>query len=267
MKKILFLTNFKNSDPEEDRYLISILRNHFEIIPIHPLECEQYLSVADGIIIRNIWPTYEYAEEWERFAGIIRDLKIPTYNPLTGKGDNRGKGYLVDLYRKGFPVIPSVDKVEDVNKLPESEFYYIKPKDSCDGFGDQKLAGPELLEKDLKDFIIQPYEEFTSEPSFFFIDNVFSYAIVMPNRLDEKGIEQYEPTPADLDFAHKFVEWESLPYGIQRVDAVRTKKGELLLTEDEDIAEYLYLFDLEERERERVIYEIVFSVKKAFKIA
>jgi hypothetical protein len=263
-RKILFLTNIHNGDPKEDRFLEKELTPYFDLIVSHPLECDRYLSSIEGIIIRNIWPTYEYSEKWEQLVKKIKNLRIKTYNPLTGKGDNRGKDYLIELYKEGFPVIPSINKVEDINRLPESEFYYIKPKDSCDGFGDEKLTKSELMKKKLKDYIIQPYEEFSSEPSFFFIDNKFLYAITMPNRLTDRKIEKYEPTQKDLVFAKKFVEWESLPYGIQRVDAVRTKKGELLLTEDEDIAEYLYLLDMPSASIKMIVENIINSMKKVF---
>lgn len=260
--KILFLTNLKNGAPEEDLYLIDILSKDFAITVSHPLECEKHLSSVQGVIIRNIWPTSDYSVEWDRIEGLLADSGIPTYNPLTGKGDNCGKDYLVDLYQKGFPVIPSIDTVEDINKFPPSEYYWIKPQDSCDGHGDEKLTLDELRQKNPKGYVIQPFEEFTSEPSFFFIDNVFSYAIVMPNRLADRNITLYEPTAADLAFAQKFVDWEGLPYGMQRVDAVRTKNGNLLLTEDEDIAEYLYLLDIPREKREIVTMQIVESIKK-----
>jgi hypothetical protein len=260
--KILFLTNIQNGAPEEDCYLVEALGNHFDIITSHPLECERYLTSVQGVVIRNIWPTSEYAIEWSRIERVITASGLPTYNPLTGKGDNLGKKYLVDLYQKGFPVIPSVASIEDVNKLPESDYYWIKPEDSCDGQGDEKLSLEELKRKNPKGYIIQPFEEFASEPSFFFIDNVFSYAISMPNRLADRDITFYEPTREDLVFAQKFVDWEELPYGIQRVDAVRTKDGNLLLTEDEDIAEYLYLLDLPRDKREVVTTQVVASIKK-----
>lgn len=262
--KILYLTNLNNSDPEEDQYLIDLLKKDFEVVVSHSLECEKYLTSVGGIIIRNIWPTHEYEKEWERIKQKIRESKIPTYNPLTGKGDNGGKEYLAELFDNGFPVIPSVSKIEDIDQLPKSEFYYIKPLESCDGFGDEKLTMEELLKRNPENYIIQPCIHFSSEPSFFYINNKFSYAITVPNRLTETEISQYEPTEDDLAFARKFIEWNDLPYGIQRVDAVRTANGKLLLAEVEDIACYLYLLDLDEIQRDRITVELVSSIKKVF---
>ena len=259
--KILFLTNMDNDAADEDRYLVKNLSEHFEIVVSHPLKCGQYLPSVAGIIIRNIWPTHEYRKEWTDISNHILDLRIPTYNPLTGKGDTQGKNYLVDLYKANFPVIPSIDEVADLNELPESELYWIKPKYSCDGVGAKKISKQAILKSALRDYIIQPYVDFKSEPSFYFIDNQFSYAVAMPNRLDDKDLKFYEPTEKDLDFAQGFVNWNRLPYGIQRVDAVRTKNGELLLTEIEDLAGYLYLLEIDVKNRKRITSQLVDSIK------
>ena len=45
----------------------------------------------------------------------------------------------------------------------------------------------------------------------------------------------------DLKFARKFIEWNDIKYGIQRVDACRTKTGKLLLVELEDLNPFLSL--------------------------
>ena len=260
MKAILYLTNLNNGAREEDDYLVDLLKRDFEVIVSHPLECEKYLASADAVVIRNVWPTHEYHEGWKKVEQALKDSGLKTYNPLTGKGDLQGKDYLVRLYKEKYPVIPSVDRVEDIHLLPESEYYWVKPKDGCDGSGAGKYTRAELAGKDLKEYIIQPYVEFVSEPSFFFIDNKFSYAIVMPNRLADRDIKLYEPTEADLAFAQKFIDWNDQPYGIHRVDAVRTKDGSLLLTEVEDIAEYLYLFDIDAAKREEVVQALIKSI-------
>ncbi len=265
MKKILYLTNRANGDPEEDEYIIKKLSSDFDIVSSHPLECEKYLSSIDGIIIRNIWPTYEYAAEWKRIKSILIEKNISTYNSLSGKGDNNGKDYLLDLFKKDFPVIPSIDSIDDLHHIPESELYWIKPKEGCDGIGSDKLTKSQLKERDLRDYIIQPYVEFISEPSFFFVDNVFSYAISTSNRLENKKVESYEPTKDDLDFAQKFIDWNGLSHGIQRVDAVRTKEGALLLTEVEDIAPYLYLLDMDDKKREFIFGQLRQSMLNFFK--
>jgi hypothetical protein len=86
----------------------------------------------------------------------------------------------------------------------------------------------------------------------------------MPHRLKDENITTYSPTPEDLAFAEKFVRWNTLPYGIQRIDAIRCKDGELLLTEVEDWAQYLYLLDIDSDTRERALRAIFASIRGMF---
>ncbi len=90
---------------------------------------------------------------------VIRTSGVSSYNPLTGKGDTQGKNYLLDLFHQDFPVIPSIDKVEDINFLPSSDYYWVKPKYGADGSGAQKVAKDELPNTNLSEYIIQPYIE------------------------------------------------------------------------------------------------------------
>lgn len=261
-KKLLFLTNRDNGAFEEDAYLSDRLKDFYEVTLVHPLQAEQYLSKIDGVLIRNVWPTHEYSDKWKKIKHQLKESGVAIYNPLTGKGDNRGKEYLVELYKKGYPVIPSVEHAEELNKLPQSAYYWIKPFDGCDGSGAGKFTKEEIKVKNLANYIIQPYEEFKEEPSFFFIDNQFAYAITMPNRLEDHDIKPYIPTEEDLTFARKFVGWDDLKYGVERVDAVRTADGQLLLTEDEDIAEYLYICEMPEKIRDEIVLKMIESIMK-----
>lgn len=264
-KKILYLTDLDNGSQEEDLYLSSVLSNNFDITISHPLLCEKYLDEVDGILIRNVWPVIHHSlDEWKRIKSIIEFKKIRTYNPLSGKGDNLGKHYLLDLHKHNFPVIPSIDDVTNVNELGENKFYWIKPVQGCDGYGAKKVTKSVLQKLAPKDYIIQPYMEFTSEPSFFFIDNIFLYAISTTHRLKENDIKLYQPTDEELAFAEKFVQWNNIPYGIQRIDAIKTKSGKLLLTEVEDIAEYLYLLDLDQLTREKIVGSVEESLLNFF---
>ena len=261
--RILFLTNKRNGAPAEDELLTKFLCNDFELIISHPLDCLPILNTVNGVFIRNIWPTHEYAEDWNRIEAEIRHSGLPTYNPLTGNGDERGKGYLTKLSKWGFPVIPSVEHIQDIALLGQPEYYWIKPKDGCDGSGSDKLTGQALRRRRLTNYIIQPYVEFTSEPSFFFIDNSFSHAIIMPNRLADRDIKQYHPTEEDLNFAQAFVDWNALPYGIQRIDALRGKDDKLLLSEVEDLCPYLYLAEVPEDTQRRFLEAIRRSLLSA----
>lgn len=266
MKKLLFLTN-KNNDSieDEDSKLIDYLSKYFELAVSHPQDCLPLLHKVEGIIIRNIWPTHEYAEEWKEIEQKIKDSGLPTYNSLSGKGDIKGKDYLLKLFKDGYSVIPSVDKFKDIDQLGDTESYWIKPKDGCDGFGAGKYTRAELNSRNLTDYIIQPYIEFTSEPSFFFVDNIFSHAITMPNRLRDRDIEVYIPTEDEILLAKRFVDWNDLPHGIQRIDFVKKDDSSLLLTEVEDLCPYLYISDVGIEIRNRFLERVKVSMINYFK--
>jgi hypothetical protein len=161
-KKILFLTNFYNGYPKEDICLIDVLKPYFEITAAHPLDCEKHLSKVEGVLIRNIWPKHEYAEEWKRIQAVLKESRLPIHNSLTGRGDQQKKGYLVHLFKEGYPVIPTIDSLEDTESLPKQDYYLIKLKDSCDGIGSRKVSNEELHTLDLTDNLLQPYVEFDS---------------------------------------------------------------------------------------------------------
>ncbi len=243
--KILFLTNALNDSPQEDQLLVDFLSEDFDLIVSHPLDCLSLLYSVEGVIIRNIWPTHEYQDEWEDVKTYLRSMDLPIYNPPMFKGDIEGKDYLVVLYNKGYPVIPSIDNLDYLGMLPVVDDFWIKPKKSCDGIGAERLNKKELLARNPKGYIIQPFMEFECEPSFFFVDNQFSHAICQKHRLLSEDVFPYNPTPADIDFARQFVRWSNLAYGIQRIDAIRTNDGSLLLTEIEDFCPYLYLNEVE----------------------
>ena len=61
-----------------------------------------------------------------------------------------GKQYLIELTENNYPVILTIDDINNFEKLPKSDFYIIKPKDGADSIGLEKLSDEELLNKDLK---------------------------------------------------------------------------------------------------------------------
>ncbi|WP_028563435.1 hypothetical protein [Paenibacillus pinihumi] len=67
----------------------------------------------------------------------------------------------------------------------------------------------------------------------------------------------------DLAFAERFIDWNNLDWGIQRVDACRTTQGELLLVELEDLNPYLSLLELSEDTRQCFIESMKSSLQKA----
>lgn len=249
MKKLLFVTDLyyeaKGSRVycEEDIYLTSQLRKDFQIIICHPEDMENFEANCDLILYRNVGPVARFKEKYQAFRNRIVSNDLKTYNSFTGKGDMNGKQYLIDLTNADFPVIPTVDTLDDLHKLPNVETYIIKPKDGADSVGFEFVSKNQLNVKvdSNKSMLIQPFVDFEYEVSFYFIDKVFQYALYAPNKDKRWELKAYVPTEEDLAFAQSFVDWNDLDWGIERVDACRTKKGNLLLVEHEDLNPYLSL--------------------------
>ncbi|MFA7286727.1 MAG: hypothetical protein WC052_03660 [Patescibacteria group bacterium] len=262
---LLLLTNLYNESLEEDIYLSQKLRKYFNVSLAHPLDSEKLEKKVDAVIVRNIWPTFEYkAQKTNIIRRLIKRGHIPATSAEKGylaQSRYLEKDYLLDLFTQGYPVIPSIDRLSELTKLGDVSAYYIKPKNKCDGIGAKKLSRPQLLRQRLKNYIIQPYISFEYEICFYFIDNKFVYAFSTPNRLEGKNYKLYRPSKRDLNFALKFVRWNKMPFGLQRVDAVRVKNsGELLLTELEDFGPYLYLLEMPEHVRSKIIKALVKSI-------
>ena len=70
-------------------------------------------------------------------------------------------------------------------------------------------------------------------------------------------LEKYEFNDEDVKFAERFIKWNDIKNGIQRVDACRTQSGELLLVELEDLNPYLSVQELDDKTREQFINDLI----------
>src|ERR1700730_15852554 len=136
MGKILFVTDlyFKAKGRnyyEEDLFLTSQLRKDFELIICHPEDTEAFEENVDLIIFRNAGPISNYEEKYRNFRNRIDIKNLKSYNSFDGKADMNGKEYLIELSRKNFPVIPTIDNIEKIYEIPESQTYIMKPKNGA----------------------------------------------------------------------------------------------------------------------------------------
>ena len=226
---------------DEDILLSSRLRNDFDIALCHPLDAAALMGPFDAVVVRNSGPVLHYREAYEAFRSQAAALGTRVYNPLHGRADMAGKQYLLDLTAAGYPVIPTVDRPQDLAALPESDEYAVKPKAGADSIGLDFVPGDRLGGLAYGDILVQPRIDFRYEVSFYYIDDAFQYALYAPDPDRRWVLTPYQPTEADLGFARRFIDWNTVDHGIQRVDACRTPEGGLLLVELEDLNPYLSL--------------------------
>ncbi|MCX4692286.1 hypothetical protein [Streptomyces sp. NBC_01408] len=224
---------------DEDIFLTSRLRTHFELALCHPGDAQALMPGFDAVIVRNSGPVLHYQGAYDAFRTAALAAGTRVYNPLTGRGDMAGKQYLLDLTAAGYPVIPTVDDPARLSQLPRAAQYAVKPKQGADSIGLTFTADPSG--SPAGEVLIQPRVDFAYEVSFYFVDDAFQYALYGPDPARRWDLQPYAPTEADLAFARTFIAWNTLGHGIQRVDACRAPSGELLLVELEDLNPYLSL--------------------------
>ncbi|MEU0627622.1 hypothetical protein [Streptomyces sp. NPDC005989] len=246
---------------DEDIQLTARLREEFDVALCHPRDAAALLDGFDTVVVRNSGPVLHYQEAYDAFRARARELGTRVYNPLHGRGDMAGKQYLVDLSRAGHPVIPTVDRAADLGALPGAREYVIKPKLGADSAGLRFVREAALPAGEDGTMLVQPRIDFRYEVSFYFIDHDFQYALYAPDPERRWVLEPYAPDAADLAFARGFVEWNTLDHGIQRVDACRTVRGELLLVELEDLNPYLSLDRVAEPVREAFVTRLKASLR------
>ncbi|MER5889915.1 hypothetical protein ABT160_39330 [Streptomyces sp. NPDC001941] len=266
MAKVLFVSDLSYQARgrrycDEDIWLTSRLREHFDVALCHPLDALSLMDGFDVVVVRNSGPVIHYQEAYDAFRGEALRRGVRVFNQLSGKADMRGKQYLLEMFREGLPVIPTVGGGEAVHVLPDVEQYVVKPLLGADSIGMEVLPRDELLRREPRSgVLVQPLVPFLYEVSFYFVGRVFHYALHAPDPDARWDLRTYEPTADDLAFAQRFVDWNDVEYGIQRVDACRTPGGELLLVELEDLNPYLSLDLLDTVARERFVNGLVLSL-------
>ncbi|AQS66045.1 hypothetical protein [Streptomyces pactum] len=241
---------------DEDIFLTSRLREDFDLALCHPRDAAALLDAFDAVVVRNSGPVLGYRAAYDAFRERAAERGTRVYNQLTGRADMAGKQYLLDLTEAGYPVIPTVGRAEDLHRLPAADQYVVKPKLGADSTGLRFVPADRVratVRADAGDVLVQPRVDFAHEISFYFVDHDFQYALYAPHPERRWRLEPYDATPEDLDFARRFVEWNGVDHGIQRVDACRAPGGELLLVELEDLNPYLSLDALDEAGRDSFV--------------
>ena len=247
-KRILYLTDLcyeakGRHYSEEDIYITDKLKETFDVVLCHPKCAEGFEDMADLIVFRNTGSVIGYKDIYQAFVDRVLQKGLKTYNTFTGKADMRGKQYLLDLTREGYPVIPT----------------------GADSIGLAFITKEELSKRRIPDgeYLIQPKIDFVYEVSFYFINDKFEYALYAPDKSKRWELKEYTCNESDIAFANRFIEWNSVKNGIQRVDACRTKDGKLLLVELEDLNPYLSILEVNEEARNRFISDFIDAINNA----
>jgi hypothetical protein len=263
-KTILLITDFyyQASGREyfrEDIELSAFLRKYFYVCIGHIRDVARVIPAVDAVLIRNSGPQSHHRQE---LKALRNSPDIIVSNDLCGKGDIQGKQHLLDLFQAGFPVIPSINSYDDIEQLGYCDRYLLKLMDGADSVGIKILSPNEVAQEMNENVVLQPFIEFKYEVSFYFIDRQFHYALYAPNPKKRWDLKVYTATPEDIQFAQKFIDWNTCRSGIQRVDACRLPDGKLLLMELEDYNPYLSLDLLQDNVKQKFLTALCESLSK-----
>ena len=257
---ILMISNIDADEKLEDIWLArAFQKDGHKVAIVDKNYDEQLESLFDVFLLRNTWDTdatIETIKEKSNFRRRVINKSLPCIN-FDGKCDGNSKEYLVHLYKNGYPVIPTVDNMEDLQMLDECDKFLLKLKDSYDGIGQMVVDKQELKQKYTNSYIIQPFLKFKSEVQFYYIKDKFEYALeFVPGKIPiyPEAIK-YIPNENEIKLANEFSKLNGNYYGIQRIDFIKLNNENLLLTELEDIAPYLDLDCVDEETRNKFILD------------
>lgn len=246
---------------DEDIYLSAQLGHDFDVAICPPLAARQLMDAFDVVVVRNSGPVIHYLPEYEAFREAARNRGIPVFTQPTGRADQAGKQYLLDLFQAGYPVIPTIDAAADLEQLPHTAEYIAKPKLGADSIGLAVVQRDELAALHYDNLLVQPRIDFEYEVSFYYVDHTPQYALNAPHPTKRWALQKYHASDDDWTFAQQFIDWNTIEHGIQRVDACRTRDGELLLVELEDLNPYLSLDVLDEQARTSFVTAMKESIR------
>lgn len=269
MKTLLYLTDLYYEAKgrkyyEEDLYITSKLKDHFNILIGHPHQAISNLDSADLVVFRNTGSVLNYQEYFQNFLAEVKQKNILTFNSFDGKADILGKQYLIDLTNLGYPVIPTIESLNEIDKIGIHEQYIVKLKNGADSIGMEMLTYESLIKSNPQGKLIQPLIDFKYEVSFYYLNDQFQYALYAPDKNKRWELVDYESTESDLKFAGKFIKWNNIQRGITRVDACRLKDNTLLLVELEDLNPFLSIELLPEEKRNQFVDNLVMALKSSF---
>lgn len=253
---LLLLSDLANGAEQEDIAIGDFLQKDFRVLMMYPRDCEEFEDSVDAIIIRNIWNERDYGKPEPWYKRWRSQPKLPIHDDLYIRegdfysGSGESKSYLVWLYKNGFPVIPSIENITELDQLSPTNHYFIKPHDGFSAINARKIGREELIARDPQHYLIQPFIDFEYEVSFYYLDKQLQYALYAPDKENRWELVEYTPTATDIAFAERFIEWNPQKRGVERIDACRLKTGDLLLTEITDQGGvYLSILKLSEEKR------------------
>ncbi len=257
--KIAVITSFKENCTEEDYLIAKAFAEDGHKVDLldFPLN-NRFENVYDLLIFKNAWDLTEknykeYLTQFDSFLDRVRKSNVKIVNSLDGKlkFDSLGKKVLVDLYKDGWNVIPTIDNMQDVALLPKVDTYIKKPYMSYDGFDMVEVKRENLASLVLKNEVLQPKMKFKSEVQIYFVNDEFQYALeYTPSKWpDYPTPHEITPSQEQIEDAKRFVRKNGAACSFNRIDYLKLEDDSLIVLEFADSNPYMEITELSEKTR------------------
>lgn len=254
MKKyrILILSNCEGSGLKDDTILKESFEKDGHYVLVETVFCKEIEEKWDVVIRRNTW-----VNKVDDTDALYKQ-NLTLYQLLEGKKtvnlkgvDGAGKGYLCELFKQGYKVIPTINSLQQLDLLPDCETYVVKNIKSFGNGLHQKFVSKDELssvENYSEGDIIQPKMRFVSEIQCYYVGNEPVYTL---EYTPSKFPDYPEPSfitlkPEEQEQANLFANWSGCDVGFQRVDFLRLDDGSIVMMEIEDHAGFMNLLRLPE---------------------
>lgn len=270
---ILILSNLASVYAKEDELIAESFRNDGHAVAIKWIDYDEELdNKFDIVLMRDIWVENEQdIPKYKKYNNLLKmRLKNKTIKKVNFyEVDSEGKLYLIDFYKKGLPVIPTINNLEELEEFNIYDTFVLKEVKSCNSAFGQKIIDKSNLKKEFKDgLLIQPKIKFKSEVQCYFVGNELMYTLeFIPSKYPN-----YPPpiliqlTEKERKLVYQFVSETNVTVGFQRLDFLRLENNELMLLEVEATTPFMALMMLEKNLRNKVIDKYKQSIYEYMKI-
>ena len=134
--KIAIITNPNIEEFIEDKWIAqSFKRDGHEVFIVDKNYSESLENTCDVFLKRNCWGVDEkdfvLGKDTDGFKTRLINKNLPRIN-CDGKFDGSGKNYLCKFYKLKEQVVPSVATAKEIDKLPKTKTYLLKPHNGWD---------------------------------------------------------------------------------------------------------------------------------------
>lgn len=184
-------SDYSNLHPDDERLFAALERRGVAIDACVWNDAAIDWARYDAVLVRTIWDYFRRYDEYQRWLDRLERAGVRTLNPLDVLRWNADKRYLLELARRGVPIVPTSlaaggDLLGAIRAL-DADTVVVKPVVSggawhtvCGrrddpAFHAQLAALPRAL-----DYLVQPFlrEIVAGEWSLLFFDGVFSHAVL-----------------------------------------------------------------------------------------